>query len=176
MVRKKVYTKEQILAATQQIVVKEGFSSITARNVAEYMGISTQPIYLEFKNMQELKSTLVSSIYDYLKSEFYSKRPTGDAFIDFGMNSITFAQQNRELFLALYVDQHEYSGKMKQRSFELFRNFLDTYELEEELSADKMEEVHLNVWIVATGIASLGLSGIIQPSEEQMIDLLTLAI
>lgn len=176
MVRKKVYTKEQILTATQEIVVKEGFSNITARNVAEYMGISTQPIYLEFKNMQELKMTLISSIYDYLKSEFYSKKPTGDAFIDFGMNSIMFAQQNRDLFLALYVDQHEYSGEMEQHSFKLFTSFLDTYELEEQLSEEKMAEVHLSIWIVATGIASLGSAGMIQPSEEQMIDLLTLAI
>lgn len=176
MVRKKVYTKEQILIATQEIVVKEGFSSITARNVAQYMGISTQPIYLEFKNMQELKSTLVTFIYDYLKSEFYSKKATGDAFIDFGINSIMFAQKNSELFLALYVDQHEHSKKMKQYSFELFTNFIDTYELEKELPIEKLKEIHLNVWIVATGIASLVISGIIQPSEEQMIDLLALAI
>ena len=175
MVRKKVYTKEQILAATKEIVVKEGFSSITARNVAEYMGISTQPIYLEFKNMQELKMTLIASIYDYLRVEFYSKKPTGDAFLDFGMNSICFAQQNRELFLALYIDKHEYSEKMHQHSFELFTDSLNNYESEEIGLKERMKEIHLNVWVVATGIASLNMSGIIQPSEKQMIDILTLA-
>ncbi|WP_049218827.1 TetR/AcrR family transcriptional regulator, partial [Enterococcus avium] len=55
--RRKVYTKDQILKAAYEVVENEGFSGFTARNIAKKMGISTQPIYLEFKNMSDLKNT-----------------------------------------------------------------------------------------------------------------------
>ena len=55
--RRKVYTKDQILKAAYDVVAKEGFKGFTARNIAKKMGISTQPIYLEFKNMEDLKNT-----------------------------------------------------------------------------------------------------------------------
>ncbi len=42
--RRKVYTKDQILKAAYDVVAKEGFKGFTARNIAKKMGISTQPI------------------------------------------------------------------------------------------------------------------------------------
>ena len=60
--RRKVYTKDQILKAAHEVVLESGFEKFTARNVAKKMGISTQPIYLEFKNMEDLKRTLLQKI------------------------------------------------------------------------------------------------------------------
>ena len=42
--RRKVYTKDQILKAAHEVVLESGFEKFTARNVAKKMGISTQPI------------------------------------------------------------------------------------------------------------------------------------
>ena len=58
MARKKTITREQILAAAYEVVATEGFSRFTARNIASKMKCSTQPIYLEFKNMDDLKTEL----------------------------------------------------------------------------------------------------------------------
>ena len=44
--RRKVYTKDQILKAAYEVISKDGFGKFTARNIAKKMGISTQPIYL----------------------------------------------------------------------------------------------------------------------------------
>ena len=55
MARKKTITHDQILNAAYDLVVEQGFKSFTARNIAKKMNCSTQPIYLEFKNMAELK-------------------------------------------------------------------------------------------------------------------------
>jgi AcrR family transcriptional regulator len=62
MARKKTITRDQILNAAYEVVAKEGFSRFTARNIAAKMKCSTQPIYLEFKNMDELKKVLVKEI------------------------------------------------------------------------------------------------------------------
>ena len=38
--RRKVYTKDQILKAAHEVVLESGFEKFTARNVAKKMGIS----------------------------------------------------------------------------------------------------------------------------------------
>ena len=69
MARKKTITRDQILKAAYEVVATEGFTRFTARNIAAKMKCSTQPIYLEFKNMDDLKSALINQIYDYLATE-----------------------------------------------------------------------------------------------------------
>lgn len=49
MARKKTITKDQILAAAFEVATTEGFSKFTARNIANKMNCSTQPIYLSSK-------------------------------------------------------------------------------------------------------------------------------
>ncbi len=90
--RRKVYTKDQILKAAYDVVAKEGFKGFTARNIAKKMGISTQPIYLEFKNMEDLKNTLLDSIFEQLKEDVFPIERTGDKIIDLGLNYIYFAK------------------------------------------------------------------------------------
>ncbi|BDP81042.1 hypothetical protein EfmAA290_17180 [Enterococcus faecium] len=63
--------KKQKSLKINNIVAKEGFKGFTARNIAKKMGISTQPIYLEFKNMEDLKNTLLDSIFEQLKEDVF---------------------------------------------------------------------------------------------------------
>ena len=77
--RRKVYTREHILKAAYELINREGFGNFTARNIAKHMGISTQPIYLEFENMQDLKIPwwrLFSKIYRKMFSSCSNRRQT----------------------------------------------------------------------------------------------------
>lgn len=47
MARKKTITREQILAAAYEVAATDGFTRFTARNIANKMNCSTQPIYLD---------------------------------------------------------------------------------------------------------------------------------
>ncbi|EOL44293.1 TetR/AcrR family transcriptional regulator [Enterococcus caccae] len=169
MVRKKIYKKQHILAAAQNLLIEKSFSAITARNVAEYMGISTQPIYLEFKNMEELKLSLLKKTHEYLEREYFSQLPTTSSVANFGINYINLAKANRKLYISLYVDQHSYGNELRQLSFDSFRkniknevNYVDKGEKE-------LENLHLNLWIVAIGMASLSISGMLDTTEENLI-------
>ena len=66
MARKKTITRDQILEAAYTVVSTEGFSRFTARNIAAKMNCSTQPIYLEFQNMEDLKMALIRKVHDHL--------------------------------------------------------------------------------------------------------------
>ena len=54
----KKISRDRILDAAVQVLRDGGFFAINARSVARKLGCSTQPIYLSFRNMDELKAAL----------------------------------------------------------------------------------------------------------------------
>ncbi|MBO0472691.1 TetR/AcrR family transcriptional regulator [Enterococcus ureasiticus] len=169
MVRKKVYKKQHILAAAQDLLIEKGFSFITARNVADHMGISTQPIYLEFKNMEELKLTLLNTTYETLEKEFLLETKTSNNCANFGLNYIDLAKSNKKLYISLYIDHHSYGQELQQLLFDSFQKAILDDKNYATVSKEKLEKLHMNLWIVATGIASLSISGMLNQTEEQLI-------
>lgn len=174
--RRKVYTKDQILKAAYEVVAKEGFKGFTARNIAKKMGISTQPIYLEFKNMEDLKNTLLDSIFDQLKEEVFPVEHTGDKIIDLGLNYINFAKKHHSLYMALYIDEHGDGKKMHDFSYNYFYEAAKKDEKYSHLSDEYLDALHTGTWVVVTGLASLMSSNIMQPTEEQVISLISRTI
>ena len=52
------FTREQIIDAAFEIARTEGIDSITMRKIAEKMGSSVAPIYVNFNNVDELNEAL----------------------------------------------------------------------------------------------------------------------
>lgn len=172
LVRKKVYTKQHILTDAQNLLIKKGFSSITARNVAAHMGISTQPIYLEFKDMENLKITLLKTTHDLIEKKYFYENPTMNSVINFGLNYIKFAKEDSMLYLSLYVKPHSFGQELQELSFELFERLTKDEDKIAALTLDDRRALHMNIWITATGIASLTASGMMEFSENKIINTL----
>ena len=51
-------TKEDIIKKSLSIVNEEGLTSLNARRLAKELMCSTQPIFSQFKNMEELNSAV----------------------------------------------------------------------------------------------------------------------
>ncbi|HFJ8830638.1 TPA: TetR/AcrR family transcriptional regulator, partial [Enterococcus faecium] len=151
---------------------KEGFKGFTARNIAKKMGISTQPIYLEFKNMEDLKNTLLDSIFEQLKEDVFPIERTGDKIIDLGLNYIYFAKKHHSLYMALYIDEHGDGKKMHDFSYNYFREIVKEDERYNQLSDEYVDALHTGTWVAVTGLASLMSSNIMHPTEEQIIALI----
>ena len=147
MARKKTITKLQILNAAYEVVRTEGFGGFTARNIAKKMKCSTQPIYLEFKNMDDLKNELFEKIKNYLKQEVYSNEHTGDA---------------------LYIENHLGIEKMHKISLDFAMRLMEENEDTKNLSNEDKFELFTKIWIVAQGIASLISSGLLPMNEEDI--------
>lgn len=168
MARKKTITKDQILAAAFEVATTEGFSKFTARNIANKMNCSTQPIYLEFKNMDDLKQALFAQIYEYLKHEVFPVVHKGNNIIDLAVNYIDFANREKKLYSSLYLE--EYGGGREMQNFS-YNYFVETVKKDPEyadLSAEQIESLHNTIWIIATGLAALMSSSIIHPTKEQI--------
>ncbi|MTD38964.1 TetR family transcriptional regulator [Erwinia sp. CPCC 100877] len=171
MVRKKVYTQVHILSAAFDLLKNNGFSVITARNIANHMGISTQPIYLEFDNMEDLKLTLLKTTHESLVKDYFSVKHTGDPVVDFGLNYVNLARKNNQLYISLFTDKHSFGKELHQLSFEAFQKLVSQEDKFSSATEEKLKSLHEKLLIVATGIASLTISSIVDLSEEQWAEL-----
>lgn len=169
--RRKVYTKDQILKAAHEVVLESGFEKFTARNVAKKMGISTQPIYLEFKNMEDLKRTLLQKIETDLTRKFMSQPITGDLIVDAPVHYVEFALKKPKLFKALFVDPKGGGPIMYEYSVEFYKELSKQSRRFGKLPKEDFELLHLEAWIVVNGLVTMLLAGIITLTREELIEL-----
>ena len=97
-------TKEVILEITFEMVRKEGFAVLSARNIARQIGCSTQPIYWCYKNMGDLKTEICKKALPYLQNIMLSYSKTDNAFLDLGLGYVRIAYIEPALFKAFYMD------------------------------------------------------------------------
>lgn len=169
--RRKVYTKDQILKAAHEVVLESGFEKFTARNVAKKMGISTQPIYLEFKNMEDLKRTLLQKIETDLTRKFMSQPITGDLIVDAPIHYVEFALKKPKLYKALFVDPKGGGPIMYEYSVEFYKELSKQSRRFGKLPKEDFELLHLEAWIVVNGLITMLLAGIITLTREELIEL-----
>lgn len=98
-------TKNMIVDAALEIFRAEGFESVTSRRIALRLGCSTQPIYFEYKNMDELKDDIIKKVVEQLDELFSSVSGDSDEFVyrSFGLSFLKFVQTDPFVFRQIYI-------------------------------------------------------------------------
>ena len=128
MPKKPSTTKEAMLEGALQLIRQKGHDSLTARNLAAFLGCSTQPIMYQFSNLDTLRE-LTYQKADALHSEYIL---AGADLLEMGLRYIRFAEAEPQLFRFLFQ-----SGRFSGFSLEAL---LRAPEAEEILSAVEEEE------------------------------------
>jgi AcrR family transcriptional regulator len=170
--RKKEIDKQRILDAAYKLAVRGGIESLTARNIAKAVNCSTQPIYLEFENMQDLRNQVLARISDELKSNTLQQNFTGEPLIDLDLSYLYFAKEHVDLFRAMFVD-----GKFGNQmivdtlmglGIEKFKQQFDA----EQYSDERLKHIVIANWIAATGLATLLINKMANFTQAQMVSVL----
>ena len=98
MPRKPTTTKEAIIEGSFQLIREKGHESLTARNLAAFLGCSTQPIMYQFPNLETLRD-LVYQKADAFHSEYIL---SGANLLEMGLRYIRFAREEPHLFRFLF--------------------------------------------------------------------------
>ena len=165
-------TKYMIIDAAFEIVRKDDFSALSARNVAKKMGCSTQPIYWMYKNMEVLKQDVISRMTTFLNNHISSYKKTGKPFLDIGLGYVNIAFSEPVLFKSIYVDN------VKGIKFtDIIPNEIITRTINKEgntsdIPDDKLKNIAEKSWIFAHGLASLVATGMLKYNEEKIEQLL----
>ncbi|QIL45675.1 TetR/AcrR family transcriptional regulator [Vagococcus coleopterorum] len=172
MARRKTITRDQILSATYEIVRTEGFSGFTARNIAFRMNCSTQPIYLEFKNMDELKGEVCKQIKSYLDKKIFMPKLTNHPFLDAQLNYIHLAVEEPVLFRTLFLENHQGKEWIRAYSSKYFMELINQDPNYSDQTDEMKEIICTQVWIASTGIGSLRAGQMIHPDDEAIREFL----
>lgn len=176
MARKKEIFKQKILEVAYKMAIENGVDSLTARKVAEAADCSTQPIYLEFKNMNDLRHQVLEMIQEKLKSSVFEESFVGDPLIDLELSYIYFAAKHPQLFRAMYVEGKFGSANISEFSMEIGLRKLEESYPENDFSEDKKRNIVTGSWIIATGIGALVATGMIEINQDQMVEILSAQI
>lgn len=171
---KKKYTKKQIIDTAFELAKIEGIEGLTARKVADQLGSSVAPIYVNFNDIEDLKKAVAHKVFN-VSREMSKEKVTGDKFLDIGIASLRFAKEYSVLIQELVLKKNDY---MKDYDQELGNQIIQQMKNDPNLNNFNNEE--LMMILLKMRIFQLGLSVMIandllpeEFDEETQIDLLS---
>lgn len=170
MAPKTKFSKEQIIDAAFEIARIEGIDGISIRKVAEKMGSSIAPIYVNFDNVDELLQEVVKKTFTISK-QMLLEQNTGHPFHDIGLASLRFAKEYSMLFRDLVMKQNDY---MKDYDQEMGNDLVDQMNKDSNLEGFSNEElmnILFKMRLFQTGLSVMVANGLLPEDfdEEKMI-------
>ena len=160
------FTREEMVDAALRVVRQNGIESLTAKALAEELGISTQPVFTCFGTMDTVREEVRAAagrVYDsYVEEGLRQELP----FRGVGTQYIRFAQEEPELYRLLFLTKTEGAFdamEAMKHSQDIVRPFLErTYQI----SALDADRYFRDLWLVAHSIATLIVTGGCTYSDE----------
>ncbi len=159
-------TKEELIRSAVEYVRRYGEEGLNARSLAKEAGCSTQPLFSNFKNMEELRFEVIrkaAECYErFVKDEVEKEKyPPYKAA---GMAYIRFAKEERELFRLLFMRDRQFENRHTDDSE--IEPVLTVLMKNLGLSRDNAKLFHLEMWICVHGIASMTATDYYDIDEE----------
>lgn len=169
----KKFSREEIIQAAFEIARADGLDHITIRKVANRLGSSIAPIYVNFASVEELVQAVIGKISD-LSREILMEQNSGNPFHDIGVASLRFAKEYSVLFRDLVMKQNDY---MKDHDQDMAPFLIEQMKEDADLAGFKDEELRLvllKMRIFQLGLSVMIANGLLPDSfgEKEAIALL----
>lgn len=168
------FSKEEIVNAALNVARDSGIEEVTAKAVAEKLGVSTQPVFTCFSNMTEAKNEVrkaAEKVYDgYANQGLKEKIP----FLGVGKAYIQFAVNEPNLYKLLFLNDHEEytSGaiaEMKRLQSKVRPYLMEIYNL----TKNDADVFFRDLWLVVHSLATLKVTNCCDYSEKEIEKILT---
>lgn len=168
------FSRDEMIERAVQVVRKQGIGALTAKSLANELGVSTQPVFTCFHTIEEVRREVVNAakiLYDdYVKEGLCNDIP----FLGFGMHYIRFAKEEPELYRLLFLstDQGEGNSALEEMnaSLELVTDSMqETYHID----AKTAERYFRDMWLVAHSLATLIVTGSCPYTDQEIGRILT---
>ncbi len=171
---KNKFTKEQIIETAFEIAKEEGIDSITIRKIADNLGSSIAPIYVNFKDVEELKKAVISKIYE-IGNSILQEQNTGDVFLNIGIASVKFAKDYSVIFKELILKNN---GYLDNYDVQIGNNIIQEMKKDEDLKEFSEEELKtllmkMRVFQAGLSIMATNESFALELTDEKVIEMLS---
>ena len=167
------FKREEIVEAAVNLTRRGGVDAVTARGIAGELGVSTQPIFTCFKNMEEAKEEVriyaEKLCHSYLKKGVEASIP----FFGFGMAYIRFAKEESELYKMLFINPDKKGESMLDTLSGIRSIVINSIEKTYRFNEKESKRLFRDLWLAAHSIATLCVGGICPFSDEEIAKILT---
>ena len=168
---KRTDLREAILEAAQQLLVREGYGSLTMRHIAQRAGCSVGSLYLYLERKEGLLFALLDRAQERLAERFFAPeiqsitdprqrlQALARAYVDFGL---THPEAYEVLFMLHPRELASYPEERLEQAYRLLDPIveaIDTYVQQHQLEMPDVRVAAVAFWSALHGIVSLLLAG-----------------
>lgn len=150
-------TRDMVVAAAFEVARKTGAENINARNVANKLNCSTQPVMYHFATIEELKRAAYEHT-DWFHTEYLMNIPETqeDIMLGIGLNYIRFAVEEPNLFRFLFQSGYAVENSLLEmiNSKELIP-VLSAMQKEMNMNIEQTKEIFITLAMFVHGYASI---------------------
>ncbi|TPR55526.1 TetR/AcrR family transcriptional regulator [Enterococcus sp. OL5] len=155
IMRKATITKKYLINCLKKYLVEYLYRPLTVRDIANYARTSTQPIYLNFSNMQNFKQAMVEDVFRDIHEAKKESVATLDPLYSFWHDYYVFASRNRALFFALFLNDIGCGPYIKERSFAYFQEAIAESAVFQCAQENDLRKYHEEALIFFSGLVLL---------------------
>ena len=149
-------TQEDIINASYQIVREEGMKKLTARNVAQRLGTSVQPIFRAFVNMEDLEEVVMEKIKNTYKEYIMNSVSLEDSLMGTVAAYIKFAREEKQLFQILHMsDRYGISKTQEISTGDMNVEIVKVIAQMEKITMEEAALIYQAIFFTAHGMASM---------------------
>lgn len=165
-------TKEKILIAALDILIRDGYSRVNIKSIAKELKCSTQPIAWQFSNMDNMREALTQEAVIYANQKMM---PTStnciEAFWQIGYAYINLAFDTPNLFRFVYMGESKnycrggFNSILTDRGNTVLIDQLYQYL---NISKEQADMLFQRMIVYTHGIVSLVVAGVLNCTKEQV--------
>ncbi|MDE7285303.1 MAG: TetR/AcrR family transcriptional regulator [Lachnospiraceae bacterium] len=165
-------TKEKILTAALDVLIREGYSAVSIKSIAKELKCSTQPIAWQFGNMDSMREALTREAVTYANQKMM---PTStnciEAFWQIGYAYINLAFDTPNLFRFVYMGESRnycrggFNSILTDRGNAVLIDKLYQYL---NISREQADILFQRMIVYTHGIVSLVVAGVLNCTREQV--------
>lgn len=166
------FTRDEMIAAALRLVREKGMAALTAKSLAQELGVSTQPVFTCFSTMDELKREVrgvAERTYEgYIQKGLQTEWP----FFGVGVQYLRFVRENPTLYRLLFLTPEEGGCAIAAmtRTLAIVRDSLVRIY---RITPREAEIYFRDMWLTAHGMASLIVTGDCPYSDQELGEILT---
>ena len=173
MARKIKYSKEDILEKSIDFIKEYGYSKLTVRELAKYIGCSTQPIFKNYSNFDEYKVDLKKYLRKDYESFIYKIVDKEDYLYTIIYAYALYAKREPNIFFSMFMADLAGSRTVRQ-VLDTDRNkvTIEAMTKQYKISLEKAEKVYQDVRFYSHGIAAQLCVKSIKLSDKELQELI----
>lgn len=153
MPARKQITKDRILNAALKLLREQGYEAVNIGQLARELGCSTQPVYLSFSGMEELREQLIPLAAAEFEEQM--KSGSGDGVVRlYDISYIRFAKREPHLFCFLFMRANAFS-EIRRVLLPIIERSMQELMGRYHIGHDEADILHDQLWMHAHGIAAM---------------------